>query len=303
MRVLAIVSIVGVLAVTTSAQGNVATVTIAVDQPTTVQPATGLRVVSIVGNSVTLRWDSAPIGPPATDHRIEGGINPGEVLAGLNTGSPYPVFTFMAPNGAFYIRAHALRSGDKSAASNEIRLFVNVTELPSAPTNLLGVVNGSSLGLAWINTFAGGAPTTIALDVAGVGPILLPGETDRFEFPAVPDGTYTLSVRAINAAGASGSSSPVTLTIPGPCSGAPLAPANFLAYKIGTTAYVMWDPPPSGPSPTGYTLNVTGSFVGSFPTTARFLSAAVGPGTYTVRVTSVNECGTATTGEQTITVP
>jgi Domain of unknown function (DUF1929)/Bacterial Ig domain len=290
-------------AVTTSAQGNVGTVTIAVGQPTTVQPPTGLRVVSVVGNSVTLRWDSAPTGPLATDHLVEGGINPGEVLAGLNTGSAYPMFTFPAPNGAFYIRAHALRSGDKSAASNEIRLFVNVPQLPSAPTNLLGVVNGSSLGLAWINTFAGGAPTTIALDVAGAGSILLPGETDRFEFPDVPAGTYTLSVRAINAAGSSGPSSPVTLTFPGPCSGAPLAPANFLAYQIGTTAYVMWDPPASGPSPTGYMVNVTGSFVGDFPTTARFLSPTVAPGIYTVRVTAVNACGTATTGEQTITVP
>jgi hypothetical protein len=290
-------------AVTTSAQGNVATVTVAVGQPTTVRPPTGLRVVSVVGNSVTLRWDSAPTGPLATDHRIEGGINPGEVIAGLNTGSAYPVFTFMAPNGAFYIRAHALRSGDKSAASNEVRLFVNVPQPPSAPTSLLGVVNGSSLGLAWINTFAGGVPTAIALDVAGAGSIPLPGQTDRFEITDVPAGTYTLSVRAINAAGASGPSSPVTLTIPGSCSGAPLAPVNFLAYKIGMTAYLMWDPPPSGPSPTQYMLNITGSFVGNFSTTARFLSDTVGPGIYTVRVTSVNACGTATTGEQTITVP
>jgi hypothetical protein len=288
---------------TTSAPGNVGTVTIAVGQPIAVQPPSGLRVVSVVGNSVTLRWDSGPTGPPATDHRIEGGINPGEVLAGLNTGSAYPVFTFMAPNGAFYIRAHALRSGDKSAASNEIPLFVNVPQLPSAPAGLLGVVNGSSVGLAWSNTFAGGAPTTIALDVAGVGSLPLPGETDRFEITDVPAGTYTLSVRAMNAAGSSGPSSPVTLTIPGPCSGAPLAPANFLAFNIGTTAYMMWDPPPGGPSPTGYMLNVSGSFVGNFPTTARFLSPTVGPGIYTVSVTSVNACGTATTGEQTITVP
>ena len=290
-------------AVTTSAQGNVGTVTIAVGQPTTVQPPTGLRVVSVVGNSVTLRWDSAPIGPAPTDHRIEGGIDPGEVLAGVNTGSPYPVFTFNAPDGAFYIRAHALRLGETSPASNEVRLFVNVSQAPSPPTNLLGVVNESSVGLTWINTFEGGAPTSIALDVAGLGPILLPATADLFDFSGVPAGTYTLSVRAINAAGNSAPSSPVTLTVPGPCSGAPLAPANFLAYKIGTTAYVMWDPPPSGPSPTGYLVNVTGSVVVNFPTTARFLSAPVAPGTYTVRVTSVNACGTATTGEQTITVP
>ena len=136
-------------AVTTSAQGNVGTVTIAVGQPTTVQPPTGLRVVSVVGNSVTLRWEAATLGPAPTDHRIEGGFNPGEVLAGVNTGSPYPVFTFNAPNGAFYIRAHALRPGETSPASNEVRLFVNVSQAPSPPINLLGsgerVLGGANL--------------------------------------------------------------------------------------------------------------------------------------------------------------
>ncbi len=290
-------------AVTNSGQGNVATVAITVGEPTTVQPPGELRVVSIVGNLVTLRWEAATVGPAPTDHRIEGGINPGEALAGVNTGSPYPVFTFNAPDGAFYIRAHALTPGETSPASNEVRLFVNVSQAPSAPTNLLGVVNESSLGLTWINTFEGGAPTSIALDVAGLGPILLPATADLFDFSGVPAGTYTLSVRAINAAGSSAPSSPVTLTVPGPCTGAPLAPANFLASKTGTTLSVIWDPPANGPSPTGYMVNVTGSVTGNFPTTARFLTGTVGPGTYVLSVTAVNACGSATTPAQSVTIP
>ena len=290
-------------AVTNSGQGNVATVAITVGEPTTVQPPGELRVVSIVGNLVTLRWEAATVGPAPTDHRIEGGINPGEALAGVNTGSPYPVFTFNAPDGAFYIRAHALTPGETSPASNEVRLFVNVSQAPSAPTNLLGVVNESSLGLTWINTFEGGAPTSIALDVAGLGPILLPATADLFDFSGVPAGTYTLSVRAINAAGSSAPSSPVTLTVPGPCTGAPLAPANFLASKTGTTLSVIWDPPANGPSPTGYMVNVTGSVTGNFPTTARFLSGTVGPGTYVLSVTAVNACGSVTTPAQSVTIP
>ena len=290
-------------AVTNSGQGNVATVAITVGEATTVQPPGELRVASIVGNLVTLRWDAATVGPAPTDHRIEGGINPGEALAGVNTGSPYPVFTFNAPDGAFYIRAHALAPGETSPASNEVRLFVNVPQAPSAPTNLLGVVNESSLGLTWINTFEGGAPTSIALDVAGLGSTLLPATADLFDFSGVPAGTYTLSVRAINAAGSSAPSSPVTLTVPGPCTGAPLAPANFLAFKTGTTLSVIWDPPASGPSPTGYIVNVTGSVTGNVPTTARSLSGTVGPGTYDLSVTAVNACGSATTPAQSVTIP
>ena len=52
----------------------------------------------------------------------------------------------------------------------------------------------------------------------------------------------TLTVRAGNAAGASTASNPVTLTFPGACSGPPLAPANFLAYKSGNTIFVVWLP-------------------------------------------------------------
>ena len=76
-----------------------------------------------------------------------------------------------------------------------------------------------------------------------------------------------------------GSSNAVTLTFPGPCSGAPLPPTNFLAYKSGTTIFVVWDPPTGGPAATGYVLNVSGSLSGNFPTTGRALSGTVGAGT------------------------
>jgi hypothetical protein len=268
-----------------------------------VEAPTELRVVSVVGNTVTLRWNTPTTGLLPTDHMIEGGLNPGEVLGSLNTSSPYPVFTFNAPAGAFYIRVHALRSGDKSPASNEIKLLVNDSQPPSAPANLLGMVNESSLGLAWINTFEGGMPSALLLDVAGIGSFELPAQADRLELASVPPGTYMVSVRAINAAGPSDPSNPVTLTMPGPCTGPPLAPANFLAYKIGAAVSLIWDPPASGPAPTGYVVNVAGSVAGNVPTTARFLSATVGPGAYSLSVTALNACGSTTTGVQTITIP
>lgn len=284
--------------------GNVATVTITVNEPTTVQPPKGLYAASIVGNTVTLRWTPEPLGPDATGFVLEGGINPGEVLASLPTGSPYPIFTFTAPTGAFYVRVHALEGVDRSGASNEIRIFVNVPQAPSAPADLVGLVNGSTIGLAWRNTFGGGAPTSVTLDVTGsiIGSIPL-GLVDSFNFAGVPGGTYTLSVRASNASGGSGPSNAVTLSFPGPCSGPPLASGNFLAYKIGNTIYVVWDPAPTGPATTSFVLNVTGTFAGNFPTTARAISGSVPPGTYNLSLTSVNSCGSATTAVQTVVVP
>ena len=284
--------------------GNIATVSITVNAPTTPQPPTELYVSSVVGNVVTLRWKPAVIGPAASQFVIEGGINPGEVLASLPTGSASPIFTFTAPTGAFHLRVHQVTGAERSGPSNEVQLFVNVPQPPSAPVDLVGVVNGDNLGLAWRNTFAGGQPTGVTLDVSGTITASLPlGFVDTFSFAGVPGGSYTFAVRATNAGGASAASNAVTLSFPGPCTGAPSPSANFLAYTVGGTIYVVWDPAPTGPATTSFVLNVTGAFVGNFPTTGRSLSGAVPPGTYNLSLTSVNACGSATTAVQTVVIP
>lgn len=70
----------------------------------------------------------------------------------------------------------------------------------------------------WRNTFAGGAPAGVQLEVTGAatGSISLPF-TDRDTVAAVPDGTYTVRVRAVNAAGVSSPSNSLTFTFPGTC--------------------------------------------------------------------------------------
>jgi hypothetical protein len=143
------------------------------------------------------------------------------------------------------------------------------------------------------------------LNVSGSLSTSLPlGFADSFTFTGVPGGIYTLSVSAANAAGSSGPSNAVTLTFPGGCSGAPLAPADFLAYKAGNTISVVWNPAASGPAPTGYVLNVTGSLVGRFPTTGRTMSGAVETGAYILSVVATNACGPSqATPSQTVSIP
>ena len=78
---------------------------------------------------------------------------------------------------------HTISGASRSLASNEIRIFVNVPQPPSAPTNLLGTVNGDFIALAWKNTFAGGAPANVVLDVSGALATAIPlGATDAFTF-------------------------------------------------------------------------------------------------------------------------
>lgn len=290
--------------VETAPADNLAAATVTVVPPGP-QPPSGLIASSIVGNSVTLRWSPPALGAAPTGYVLEGGVSPGEVLASIPTGGASPVYTVTVPSGTFHVRVHTLAGSSRSGPSNEIRIVVNVPESPSAPANLLGLVNGSALGLAWQNTFAGGAPTSLLLDVTGAISASIPlGLSETFSYPDVPAGTYTMRLRAVNDSGTSDASNPVTLTFPGSCSGVPLPPAAFLAYRIGTTIYVLWDPPASGPAPAGYVLNVTGAYVGTVATTSRSLSGTVGPGSYTLSVAATNECGdSAPTPAQTVTIP
>jgi hypothetical protein len=294
-------------AVSAAGPGNIATVSINVVQNTNEPlPPTGLYASSIVGNIVTLRFTPPAGGLTPTGYKLEGGVLPGQVLASIDTGSTYPIFTLVAPTGSFYVRMHTIAGAETSGASNEIRIHVNVPAVaPSAPASLTGLVNGSSIALAWRNTFEGGPPGGVVLDVSGSLTASLPlGLTDGFQFNGVPGGTYTLALRAVNAGGSSSQSNAITLAFPNPCAGAPLPPSRFLAYRLFRTLFVIWDPAETGQAPTSFVLNASGSFVGSISTTGRALNGSVGPGTYELSVAAVNACGTsAATPAQTVVVP
>ena len=264
---------------------------------------TDLALTSIVGNTVTISW-TAPATVSPTGYVLEGGIDPGQTLASMPTGSTATTFTFTAPTGAFYIRVHALVGTSRSVASNEIRIFVNVPAPPSAPANLLGLADGTSLTLAWQNTAAGGAPTEIRLDVTGaVTTSLTMPASESFVFNGVPPGTYTFAVRAMNASGISTASNPVTLTFPGTCS-APSTPAAFSIETNGAHVSIAWGLPANGAAPSGYQLIVGGAFTGTFTTTMRTMTATAPPGTYTLSLVATNACGQSPpTASQTITVP
>ena len=285
----------------------VALKTITVTQPavTTPQPPTGLFASSIVGNTLTLRFTPPATGPAPTGFVLEGGVNPGDTVASIATGSTAPIFTLDAPDGAFYVRMRTVTAAGTSGPSNEIRVFIDVPAAPSAPTHLLATVSGSSVSLAWRNTSAGGVPTSMVLDVTGAfaGSLTIPlGEGASFD--GVPSGTYTLALRAANGVGSSPASNAVTIAVPSACSGAPLAPTNFLVVRAGSGLSLFWDPAESGPAPTGFVINVTGAFNGAVPMSARTISATVGPGTYNLSVQANNACGSSpSTSVQTVTVP
>ena len=266
-------------------------------------PPSNLRA-TVTGNRVSLTWD-APTSDTLIGYVLEGGVTPGQVLAALPTGGTATSFVFDAPTGAFYVRMHALTAAGRSPASNEIRIFVNVAQAPSAPAGLLGLANGSNLALSWKTTSAGGGPTSLVLDVSGALTTSVPvslGET--FSFAGVPAGTYMFAVRAVNSAGTSAASSPVTLAFPSACPGPPQAPTNLAVSRAGSQLSVSWDPPSAGPAVSSYVLKVAGALSLELPMSTRSISGTVPPGTYHLSVLAVNPCGSGVeTPAQSVTVP
>jgi hypothetical protein len=291
---------------------NRATVRLSVARSFIPLPPSDLFVSEVRGRRVTLRWNPPPqVSAIPSFYTIEGGTQPGLTEASLNTPGPAPVFTFDAPPGAFFVRVRAVTllilrgvTTLRSDPSNEVRLYVEQPVAPSPPQPLLATVNGNALTLAWRNTYAGGEPTSLLLDVSGSVNATLPLTlSETATYTGVPAGTYTLSLRAQNAAGASSPSNALTVSVPTACSGLPHPPSGVLAYRQQAVVTIFWEPPLEGAAPSDYMVNVTGSFAGSFTTPARSLSGTVDPGTYTLTVSSRNACGTsAPSSPQTVVV-
>lgn len=286
-------------------------VTITVAEPTDPQPPTDLRVHEIRGHSVTLRWMPPRLGPAPTGYAIEGGLAPGEVATTSLSGS-VPILTVDVPTGLFHVRVRTRSGVQQSAPSNEIRMVVDAPTSPSPPDSFLSLVNGDSLTLTWRKTYVpsgsmtgGGEPTGFVLDVSGAMAMSIPlGLRDTVSFAGVPPGTYSLSLRAVNGAGSSVPTPALDVTLPGPCTGVPHTPASVVAYRVKDTIHVAWDPPATGPAPSGYVLTVSGSFEGRLPTSVRVISGTAAPGSYAFSIVATNPCGeSAPTPPLTVAIP
>jgi hypothetical protein len=234
-------------------------------------------------------------------------------MATIPIAGAVPTFTFQAPPGAFYIRIRTVSGAATSRPSGEVRIYVGAYSGPTAPRSLSAYGRNNSFVLNWRNTFAGGEPTGVVVDVSQNGARLtsipLP-LSDTWSYSGAPAGTYSFTVRAVNAVGTSGSSNSVTLTFPLSGCSSPGTPASFSVAATGRTVAAYWVAPSSGTAPTRYTVearlrnpNNSTTPLGTFAVTGRTISSPVGPGRYEVRVRSENICGNSGfTGWQSVTV-
>jgi hypothetical protein len=164
----------------------------------------------------TMSWEAGPI-PLATSYQIEVGVTAG--------GSEIGVFQTTAteargalPPGTYFVRVRGVSSAGAGAPSSEIILTIPAPAgPPQAPTGLVAAVADHAVTLSW--QAAIGNPDTYIIEV-GSAPglsnlaVYSTGQLDTTLTTGAPPGTYSVRVRAVNAAGVGPASNEVVITVP-----------------------------------------------------------------------------------------
>jgi len=162
---------------------------------------------------------------------------------------------------------------------------------PNAPSVVLANVVGSGVVLTWSAPDTG-TPEGYAIGwgtnaaASNLPTQLVPGNTTRFEFSALPSGTYFFRVFAIGTGDLSGAVAPTSATVatnatvPGP-------PLGLLVNWTTAGFNAGWTPPTFGATPTLYEVQVGTTFgvgdLGGGTTATPSFSKSVGAGNYWVR--------------------
>lgn len=180
----------------------------------TAPPAPTALAFQKAGATVALGWSAAV---SASSYRIEAGATSGSSSLGAIALGNVTSYLTSAPLGTYYVRVRAANRCGVSTPSNEIVIPLDgTTSLPAAPTGLAARVEGRTVTIGWTPATAGGLASRYQVD-AGTSPGGVVGSfvttTPRLVVPNAPPGTYYVRVRALNAAGASGPTSDVVVTI------------------------------------------------------------------------------------------
>lgn len=255
------------------------------------QPPTGLAVQRTGGGRLALRWTAPSTGPLPSGYVLEGGYAPGEVLGRVPLGEA-PEAELTLPDGVYYLRLRSIASGATSDVSVELRAVAGSVLPPSPPAGLATLVRDQTLKLTWTPTYDGGSADAHWLLVDGPlsGSVPLP-PGDTATFTNVPLGRYTLRVVAMNSAGLSAPSAPVTVDVPQACSGAPGPVHDLRAWRTGSTLTVEWSAPTEGAAATRYAVSIGGAVAVQVETAARRLTGPAPAGHYTTQIVALNDCG------------
>jgi hypothetical protein len=264
-------------------------------------PPTALKA-RVSARRVILAW-TPPAGSAPTSYVLEAGSASGlSNLANVSTGSARPLLAAThVPPGRYAMRVRAVTASQTSEPSNEVLFTVGTpaacTGAPDVPQALAASVNRTTVTLSW-RAPSSGSPTSYVVQAGSTQGASNLATVDTLNTnvtftAAAPSGTYYVRVRGRNACGDSAASNEVVVVL-ATCS-LPNVPTGLNATPSGSTVTVNWN---TASGATSYTV-LAGSSSGTAnlaaaPAATNTLTASgIGAGTYFLRVTASNSCGTS----------
>jgi chitodextrinase len=266
---------------------------------------TGLRVVSVTEDSITIAWNKSTDNSGKIHAYIAGGIyHPGD--------STTKTFTGLVPNWTVTYRVQAMDpSGNTSGLSEPL----TVTTLPdrtapTTPANLRVTGTGiSTVSLAWDRS---SDRWSFGYEVLMDGAVLTSASHPYMGTPTaalrkIPPGTHTFQVRARDFAGnISGLSNAVTVTLAGNGdSTAPSAPTDLTVEDLNDNCgslILRWSPSTDADTQLEYELYLNGHFFQLTPPDATTIGIYTQPGTQTWTVKAVDRAGNTSDPSNAVTL-
>jgi subtilisin-like proprotein convertase family protein len=165
------------------------------------------------GSALALSWSLTHEGGAPTDVILD---ITGAATASLPLG-PVESFTLNGvPAGTYTFAVRAANATGASTPSSATTLTfpASCSGAPAAPERFLFFRVGTTVFLFWDPPASGAAPTAYQLTVSGAFNGAVPVGGARTLSSPVPSGSYTVSVTALNACGASAPTAPQTVVVP-----------------------------------------------------------------------------------------
>ncbi len=179
-----------------------------------VAPSAPVSLTGLVNDtSMALSWKPTFGGAAPTDTILDVS---GALVGSVSVGA-VDTFTFAGvPPGTYTFTVRSANATGGSAAATPVTLTFPAacTGVPAPPRNYLYYREGSVLHLLWDPPATGPAATAYVLNVTGSFVGAVPVGVSRNPSGAVPPGSYSVSVSALNACGASVPTAAQTVVVP-----------------------------------------------------------------------------------------
>jgi hypothetical protein len=260
----------------------------------------------VSGNTLSVTWSAPSSGGAPGNYTLIARTQAGAILAQQNVW-PTPAFVAAVPNGVYVLTVRASNASGAGPETAPVTVTVPSAPppgpgVPGVPTNLQATVSGNTISMSWAPPGSGGAVASYTvIGRTTLGAVIATqnvGTTTSF-VAAVPNGSYLLSVQAVNGNGPGPETAPRTVTVPEAVQ-PPGTPLGLSATASGASITFAWSPPASGGPVQAYVLTASATPGGAPIATlsiagnvTQTVVPGVPPGTYYARVVATNAAGTS----------